>query len=178
MIGCLHMFQWPPVCLDAPYVWIPPYVWMPLYVWTPSYVWMSLIPLDATIHLAASKHTEGQPNIWRASKHTGGIQTWGISNHTQGCPNIRGTQTYGGNPNMRGVQTWGCQNIQVSIQTYRGCPNIGWHLNIQGTPKHTGGIQMYGAYGQPLSLTKHAFFVLCMCRRHPNIWGHMDTSVV
>ena len=28
-----------------------------------------------------------------------------------------------------------------------------------------------GAYGHPLSLTKHAFFVLCMYRGHPNIWG-------
>ena len=80
----------------------------------PLYVWMSLIPLDATIHLAASKHTVGEPNIWRhlniqgASKHAGGIQTYG-------------------------------------------------------------GIQMYGEYGHPLSLTKHAFFVLCMYRGHPNI---------
>ena len=30
---------------------------------------------------------------------------------------------------------------------------------------------MYGAYGHPISLTKHAFFVLCMYRGHPNIWG-------
>ena len=52
-----------------------------------TYVWMSLIPLDATIHLATSKHTVGQPNIWRASKHmlaskhTGGIQMYRTYGH-------------------------------------------------------------------------------------------------
>ena len=47
----------------------PPYFWMPhMFRCTcmfghPPYVWMSLIPLVATIHLAVSKHTVGQPNI-------------------------------------------------------------------------------------------------------------------
>ena len=81
----------------------------------------------------------------------------------------------------------GDQNIQGafkhmgSIQTYRshpniwGHPNIPWVLQTYGVSKHTvgiqtyGGIQMYGAYGHPLSLTKHAFFVLYMYSRHPNI---------
>ena len=35
-----------------------------------------------------------------------------------------------------------------------------------------------GAYGHPLSLTKHAFFVLFMCRGHADVWGHVDTSFV
>ena len=30
---------------------------------------------------------------------------------------------------------------------------------------------MYGGIWTPLSLKKHAFFVLCMYRGHPNIWG-------
>ena len=33
-----------------------------------------------------------------------------------------------------------------------------------------------GAYGHPLSLTKHAFFVLFMYRGHADVWGHVDTS--
>ena len=54
-----------PIHLDAP------------YVWTPPFVWMSLIPLDAMIHLAASKHTVEQPNMWTASKHMEVIQMYG-----------------------------------------------------------------------------------------------------
>ena len=38
-----------------------------------------------------------------------------------------------------------------------------------GPSEQTGGIQMYGAIWTPLSLTKHAFFVLCMYSMHPNI---------
>ena len=107
-------------------------------------------------HISGSIQTYGgQPNIWKESKHTGG------------CPNIGSTQTCRVHPNI-----WGCSNI---------CG----HPNIQGVSKHTGGafkhtmdIQMYGAYGHPLSLTKHAFFVLFMYRGHPNVWGHMNTSLV
>ena len=76
MCGHSHMFGCPCVCLED--------VWMSAvhiqhkesmlcqtegvsmctpYIWMPSYVWMSLIPLDAPICLAASKHTGGQPNI-------------------------------------------------------------------------------------------------------------------
>ena len=69
--------------LMPPYIWMPPILLgCPVCLDTP-HVWMSLIPLDATIHLAASKHTVGQPNIWwhlniqGASKHTGGIQIYG-----------------------------------------------------------------------------------------------------
>ena len=35
-----------------------------------------------------------------------------------------------------------------------------------------------GAYGHPLSLTKHAFFALFMYRGHADVWGHVDTSFV
>ena len=47
---------------------------------------------------------------------------------------------------------------------------------IQTLSKHTGGVQTYGAskcmgaYGHPLSLTKHELFVLYMYSRHPNIF--------
>ena len=50
----------------------------------PQYVWMSLIPLGATIHLAAFKHrggsqtNGGHPNIQGVSKHVGAL------NHTEG----------------------------------------------------------------------------------------------
>ena len=59
-----------------------------------------------------------------------------------------------------------------------------------GVSKHTGGMQSYGgiqtygvpkhmgAYRHPFSLTKHAVFVLCMYRGHPNIWGHTNIWVV
>ena len=33
---------------------------------------------------------------------------------------------------------------------------------------------MYGGIQRPLSLTKHAFFVLCMYKGHTNIWGHTN----
>ena len=73
----------------------------------------------------------------------------GISKHT------------GGHPNM-----W-------------GCPNIWGHLNIQGAFKHMGSSKCIGAYGQPLSLTTHAFFVLCIfngvSKDHQNIQGGIQT---
>ena len=100
-----------PICLDAPmYVWkmfgcllyiyntkkacfvilrgcpYAPYIWMPCMFGHPPYVWMSLIPLDATIHLAASKHmggsqTNGHPNIQGVSKHRGHPNIQGASKH-------------------------------------------------------------------------------------------------
>ena len=153
MFGHPHVCT-PPICLDAPcmfgcllYIYstkkacfvrlrgypYTPYIWMfhmfgcPYMFGHHPYGWMSFIPLDATMHLAAFKHTGG-------------------------CPNIGGTQTYRGHPNI-----WGeCK--------HEGCPNIqGVHLNIQGAS------ECMGAYGHPLLLTKHAFFVLCMYRGHPNI---------
>ena len=49
------------------------------------------------------------------------------------------------------------------IQTYRGVQTYRVH------PKHIGASKCMGAYGNLLSLTKHAFFVLYMYSRHPNI---------
>ena len=70
----------------------------------------------------------------------------------------RGIQTYGG------VQTY--REAYGGIQTYRG------------PSKHMGASKCMGAYGHPLSLTNHAFFVLCMYRGIqtyggcPSIQGH------
>ena len=136
----------------------------------------------------------GHPNIQGASKPMG-VQTYreaygGIQTH----PNIQeGIQTYGG------IQLYGAYGHPLSLTKhaffvlcmYRGHPNIQGaskpmgvqtyreayggiqtHPNIQEGIQTYGGIQLYGAYGHPLSLTKHAFFVLCMYRGNPNIWGH------
>ena len=76
----------------------------------------------------------------RAYKHIGCTNMWGISRHTGGHPNICG-----------GVQMYGD------------------HLNVQGASKHIGHPNVLGAYGHPISLTKHVFFALYMYSRHPNI---------
>ena len=73
------------------------------------------------------------------------------------------------------------------IKTYGG-------VQTWGTSKHPGGIQIYGAYGHSLSVTKHAFFVLSMyggiqtlskdtggASKHmgaSKCMGHMDTPSV
>ena len=59
------------------------------------------------------------------------------------------------------------------IQTYGGASKHEGHPNIQGASK------CMGAYGHSLSVTKYAFFVLCMYVGHPNIKGvskHMGVS--
>ena len=58
-----------------------------------------------------------------------------------GCPQI-----YGASKGMRAIQTYG------GVQTYMGHPNV------------------WGGNGHTLSLTKHAFFLLYMYSRHPNIF--------
>ena len=86
------------------------------------------------------------------SKHMGDVQTYGASKHTGCHPNIWG------HPNIQGViQTY------AGIQSYKGIQIYGGHPNIWGASN------CMGAYGHPLSLIKHAFFVLCMYRGHPNI---------
>ena len=78
------------------------------------------------------------------------------------CVSIGCIQT--SSKHMEDIKTCQCPNIQGASK----------HMGVSkhmGASKHTGGIQMYGAYGHPLSLTKNAFFLLCMYRGHPNIWG-------
>ena len=56
------------------------------------------------------------------------------------------------------------------LQTYGGCPNIQGHPIIWGHPN------VWGAYAH-LSLTKHAFCLLYMYSRHPNIFQtYMEAS--
>ena len=130
----------------------------------------------------------GHPNILGASNIQGGIQMYGAQGQALVCPNIQGgSQTYGVHPNIQVVSKHvGHPTIQRGVQTC-GHSKIQGHPNIQGAIQTYGGIQtyrgyilgygviqMYGAYGHPLSLTKHAFYVLCMYRgaskHHPNIW--------
>ena len=113
----------------------------------------------------ASKHTGSHPNIWRhpnipwvhpniqgASKHMGAYKCIGSIWTPPWCDKacflcvVYVQQASKHHP-----------NIQGAIQTYGGYPNI------QGASK------CIGAYGHTLSLTNHAFFVLCMYRGHPNI---------
>ena len=112
--------------------------------------------------MGASKHTGMHPNKWRHPNILGVSKHMGASKHTGGCPNIGGCPHIQQNANIQvGIQTYG------SIQTY-------------GVSKHTGGIQMYGGHmDTPSSLTKHAFFLLYMYSRHPNIHRgikHMGVS--
>ena len=99
----------------------------------------------------ASKHHPniwGHPNIWRcpsiqgASKHRGEPKHM-VPKHTG--KHMGASKDTGSHPNTRGIQTHGVSNIQ-------------------------GAFKCMEAYGHPLSLTKHAFFVLCMHRGHPNIF--------
>ena len=136
------------------------------------------------------KHTWGHPNMWEYPHIFRGHPNIGVPKHTRKYPNIWGIQTYRG-----------CIQINGGIQTYWGCPNIWGHPTIlegvqtwgaskhtgaiqtYGASKHTGGIQtyggiqMYGAYGHLLSLTKHAFFVLYMYIRHPNIFPNIHGGI-
>ena len=93
-------------------------------------------------------------------------------------PNIQGVvQTYRRvSKHMRGIQTYGGVHTYWDIKTYRGHPNIQGYVqtygmcpNIQGVSKHMGASKCMGTYGHSLSVTKHAFFVLCMYSGHPNI---------
>ena len=89
----------------------------------------------------------------------------GVSKHTVGHPNIWGCPNKWEHPNIQGVHP-----------SILGHPNVWAYGHPLSLRKHAffllymcGGIQMYGAYGHPLSLTKHAFFVLYMYKGHPNI---------
>ena len=106
-----------------------------------SNVWGHIGTLSLTKHAffllyMYSRH----PNIWGASKHMGGIQTY------------RRVSKHGRHTNIHGV-----------IQTYRASKHT-------GVSKYMGPSKCMGAYGHPLSLTKHVLFVLYMYSRNPNIF--------
>ena len=96
----------------------------------------------------------------------------------RGHPNI--ITTYRGHPNICGIKCMGVSKHTGGIQTqevhnkqghpkHMGCSNIWGLANIQGTSKLMQASKCMGAYVNPLSLTKHAFFMLCMCRGYPSI---------
>ena len=95
------------------------------------------------------------PLIWKSMLSLCCICTAGIQTSSQHMGDI---QTYGGYP-----------NIHEASKHMWGVFKIMGHSNIQGSSKHMGASKCIGAYGHPLSLTKHALFVLCMYRGHPNI---------
>ena len=135
----------------------------PLYVWMPQ-------------NVQGIQRYEGHPNIWVVSKymgvpkHTGGIQTYGASKWMP-------LKMYGASKGMRDIQIyrycqniWGCPNIQETSK------NMG-HQNIWGASNHMGASKCMESLWTPLSLTKHAFFVLCVYSRHPNIFQtYMEAS--
>ena len=109
-------------------------------------IWGIQTYLECLNICGTSKHRGGLPNIWGTFKHME------ASKHTGGHPNIWG------HPNKQWVHPhiWGYPSIQGAMQTYEGIQNNGVY-------------KCMGASGHPLSLTKHAFFVLYMYSRHPNI---------
>ena len=109
--------------------------------------------------MGASKHTERNPNIQEASKHTMGVQPYrGHPKTYRGHPNIKGVSIHMGasegngtskhmeHPNIQWASKWG-------IQTCRGCPNIWGCPNVWGHPNIQGAYEHRGAYGHPLGLT-------------------------
>ena len=149
--GCPLCVWMPPVCLDATICLDAPYVWMAFCMFG------CLICLDTPVCLDAPCMFGHPPCLY---------------SHMFGCPlyvclpPCLDTPLYGWMP----PHIWLCpvcldaaKCMEAStgmrgIQTYRECPNIQGHPNV------------WGAYGHPLSLTKHAFFVLHMYSRHLNIF--------
>ena len=74
---------------------------------------------------------------------------------------------------MGGVQTYGASKHMEGIQTYRWpSKHMGAykrHPNIQGPSKHMEAYRCIVGIWTPLSLRKHAFFVVYMYSRHPHI---------
>ena len=106
--------------------------------------------------MGASKHTVG------ASKNIGPSKQMGVSKH------VGGFQTYRGHPNIKGAS-----------KMWVVSKHMGASKHTVGASKHMG-IQMYGDIWTPLSLTKHAFFVLCMygtSKHHQNIQRVIQTYV-
>ena len=151
MFGCPHMFGHPhmfgcvPICLELPYVCTPPIclvvpcILCAPYVWTPLCMVRCPTCLDNPLYVWMLSICLTSPCMFGCPQMYGGIQRY------EEHPNIWGSvQIYGG------VQRYG------GIKTYKGHPNIWGHPNV-------------GDIWNPLSLTKHALFVLYMYSRHPNI---------
>ena len=98
---------------------------------------------SSATHMEASKHTAGLPNIWRH-------------------PNIWVVFKHGRHANIQGaVQTYGVKSV-ASSATHMGASKLTGGVQTWVASIHIGASKCMGVYGHPLSLTKHAFFVLCM----------------
>ena len=124
----------------------------------PLYVWMPPICLDATICLDAP------PYVWMPScmfGHPMFALPLSLDTPLYGClPHVFGHPLYVWMPSI-------CLGVPVYVWML---PNVCWHPKVWGTSKHMGVSKCMGAYGHPLSMTKHAFFVMYMYSRHPNIF--------
>ena len=169
--------------MDTPLVWQ-----SMLSLW--CLFWMPLIHLDTAICLDTHTQTHrGKPNIWRTSKHTGGVQTCGDVQPYRGVSKDRGHPNIQGHPNIWGVQIYGaCPNIQVGIQTYEGVQTYGTskhtgvskHMGVfkhKVAFKHTGGASKHMAASKHRGgIPTHRWYPSIWW--HLNLWGHMDTPLV
>ena len=132
------------------------------------------------------------PPVHQQQKESMLCQTEGVSIclYTFGCPHMFGHPHMSGCPSYLWMPPyiWRHPNIQWGSQTYRGVSKHMGHPNVWAAYGHPLSLTKHaffivdvqrastcmGAYGHPLSLTKHAFFVLCLYREHPNIWGPLN----
>ena len=158
----------------------------------------------ASKHMGASKYmggvqTYGGIQTYGWCPNMGGIQTYRMHPHIWGHPNVWGHMDtplvwhsmlsvfcmYRGHPNITHTYSRVFKHMGVSTHTgaskHMGAPNIQGGLKIWGIQSYRGASKCMGEYGHSLSVTKQAFFVLCMygASKHyqtyrgcPNIWGH------
>ena len=112
----------------------------------------------------ASKHL---PNIWRHPNIWGHQNMWAH-------PNNWGSQMYGAyeNPLVSQSMLSLCCVCPGGIQTSSKHIGASKHMGTSkyvDTSKQLGQSNVRGIW-KPLSVTNHAFFVLCIYRRHPNIF--------
>ena len=163
MFGCPLYVLDTPICLDAPFMFgCPPYVWTPHMfgcpsdLWMPLYIWQHSNVQGVAKHVVASNHIEGCPN--------------------GGHPNIQGASNHMGECKHGGVQTYRWASKHMGVSKHKGgIPTFRGTFKHMGASKHKGESKCMGTYGHPLSLAKHAFFVLYMYSRHPNIQGGIQT---
>ena len=170
---------WWLLCLDTPLYGRMPSTWLdtPCMVGCPPHVWTSPVHLDAP-------HMFGQPHMFGCPPVCLDTPMFSLP-YMFGCLLCLDTPLYGwitwhvwtprcmfGCPSYFGCPLFmlGCHQMYGGIQRYQGHPNIWGCPNIQVDPNIWGHPNVWGAYGHPLSLIKHAFFVLYMYSRHPNIF--------
>ena len=125
-------------------------------------VWKACFVCVVYVQGAAKHH----PNIW------GHLNIWG-------CPSIQGASKHRDSQTYRDIKHMGVSKHTGRHMRY---PNIQRPSKHMGASQHTGGIQTYGgiqnygAYGHPLSLTKHAFFVSNNYLIHLNKQNEKPTS--